>query len=118
MPGGTGEWGPVAATSTRAMVWPAKWSACSSHHSGSDADAFPAVDVPADPVGDAGTAPVPCTVPVPDGTVPVPSHPYWAFCLLTALMPARLISTRLTPSATAAAIRISRIAASLPPFRV
>src|SRR5215472_8521194 len=98
MPGGTGEWGPVAATSTRAMVWPAKWSACSSHHSGSDADAFPAVDagpvvdVLADPVGDAGT-------------VPVPSHPYRAFCLLTALMPARLISTRLTPSATAAAIR-------------
>ena len=88
MPGGTGEPGPVAATSTRAMVWPAKWSARSSHHSGSAADACPVVDVLADPAGKAGA-------------VPVPSHAYRAFCLLTALIPARLISTRPTPSATA-----------------
>src|SRR5438477_3350544 len=105
MPGGTGEWGPVAATSTRAMVWPAKWSACSSHHTGSAAEALLVVAVPAEPVGDAGV-------------VPVPSHAYRAFCVLTALMPARLISTRLTPSATAAAIWTRRTAASLPPFRV
>src|SRR6476660_2337696 len=105
MPGGTGESGPVAATSTRAMVWPTKWSACRSHHSGLAADALPVVDVLADPVGDAGAA-------------PVPSHAYRAFCLLTALIPARLISNRPTPSATATVIRIRRTAASLPPFTV
>ena len=42
MPGGTGDVGPVAATSIRPMSWPSNRSARISHHSGS-AEVFAAL---------------------------------------------------------------------------
>jgi hypothetical protein len=97
MPGGTGDEAPVAATSKRLICWPSKVSPLGCHHSG----AVPAV------AGLAGT-----------DAVPVQSHAWRLFQLLTALVAATAVSSRPTPRPTATARTTSRVIASRPPLSV
>src|ERR1700739_4466333 len=96
MPGGTGDEAPVAATSTRLMVWPSKTSLLGCHHSG----AIPAA------AGAAGT-----------DEVPVQSQAWLLFQAVTALVAATAVSSRPTPRPTATARTTSRVIASRPPLR-
>ena len=72
MPGGTGDEGPVAATSKRLICWASKVSPLGCHHSG----AMPAV-------GPAGT-----------DEVPVHSHAWLLFQVVTALVAATAVLGR------------------------
>ena len=95
MPGGTGDDVPVAATSKRLMFWPSKMSLLGCHHSG----AMPAA------AGAAGT-----------DAVPVQSHAWLLFQVVTALVAATAVSSRPTPRPTAAARTRNRMTASRPPL--
>src|ERR1700730_4966288 len=106
MPGGTGELGPVAATSTRSNVWWPNRSELNDHHTGSGVAAsaleavFPNLDGRPRPSG------------------PVLSHAEREFWVLRALIPASVINSRATPNAIAAAVTAGRTAASLSPLTV
>ena len=92
MPGGTGEVGPVAATSTRMMSRPSKLSSLTWPQSGSAREPVAWV---------AGV---------------VSSQAKRSSCALTALIPETATSSSPTPSPTAAAKTIRRMTASRPPL--